>query len=679
VVAAALVILGVGLAAAGIHGYSFSAWHTVLDGSPPSEVFLNSPKGYRSDDWVVALPHALAQRAVNPAFPTASPLIGDGHYNMIVSVAAPVRDLTVLFRPQVWGYFISGDFGLAFQWWFGALGLWLAAWLVLLRLTGNDHWTAACGATVLLFAPFCQAWSLNCAPSIIFAGGTLLAFMRLRTAPTRRGILAAAALAAWCATAFLFTFNYTPYLITLLYLLIFIAAGGGWLWRQRDSLPSAANETTLRRIRRLGLALVLLVILGAGAYFAIQNWDTLAVIRNSAYPGQRLSTGGDQTIWHIFRGNILSFKAPPDWRYLNPCEGAAFFIVFPLVLAAMLRDWWRTRQAPRPLLLWIAGYIIFLLLWNLVGLPELLARWSLLERAPPNRTLIGLGLADLLLLAGYVATRRQPLNVLRRDRIAPWLAGLLWIAFHAALAFKISNYFPNYPFKTALLCGLFAMALAPLLFLAPRLVLPAILIASIATTYDLNPLARGGTEFVRNNPLSQKIVELDRATARPEHRPVWIAYGDLVLPNLFRMLGVKALNGVHAYPQLEMWKKLDPAGQARDVYNRYAHVVFDLPAAPEELDFRLKQPDLFVVLLHPAHPAFAALNVDYILCLDHQTETFDRLPNLEKVFEFAGKHIYRVKHEGAKISQNEIPTSSPSKEGKWPVSNGFFNIPSREG
>ncbi len=669
-----LLALGTILTAAGIHGYSFSAWHAAIDGSPQSEVFLNEAKGYRSDDWVVALPHALAQRAVSPAFPADNPLVGDGHYNMIISGPAPVRDLTVLFRPQVWGYFISGDVGMAFQWWFGALGLWIAVWLVLLRLTANDRWTSAFGATALLFSPFFQAWSLNCAPSVVFACGLLLALLRLRTTGAlvhlplpsdltngcdgarpatpallfpwrdalRRGhldyqqhfqVLMSTVMLAWFGMAFLLTFNYTPYLVSLLYLVVFMFAGFVFTYPARLDNP---------RLRRIGAGLAGLVILGLGAYVVISNWETILVIQNSDYPGRRISTGGDQTIWHIFRGNILSLKPPPDWRYLNPCEGAAFFMVFPLVVAVLLRDWWRSRKAPPALFFWIGGYILFLLVWNLSGLPELLSRWTLLNRAPPNRTLLGLGIADLFLLAGYVSARRQAAPALRTENISPWIISALWIAFHLALAIRLSNYFPGYSLGTALIGGLFAMALAPLLYLAPRLVLPAIMAVSIFATYDINPLARGGTAFVHDNPLSRKIMELDRESFRQGHQPVWIAYGDMVLPNLFRMLGARAINGVHAYPQLELWKKLDPEGQYRSVYNRYAHVVFDLPSAEDDIVFHLQQPDLFIAFLSPAHPRFADLGVDYILCLDHQTATFDRLPNLQKCFSFAGKHIYRV-------------------------------------
>ncbi|MFH1478107.1 MAG: hypothetical protein ABIH24_11555 [Verrucomicrobiota bacterium] len=656
-----LILLGGILTGARMHGFSFAAWHSVIDGSPHREVFFNKINRYRTDDWIVMLPHMLAQRTDQPPFAAENRLIGDGHYNMLITGAAPVRNLMVLFRPQVWGYFISSDIGMAFQWWFYVFGTWIAAWLALRRLTGNDELTSVCGATALLCSPFFQAWALNCTPTVIFACGTLLSLMRLRTALSTFPLLLSTVMLAWFGTAFLLTANYLPYLTTLFYFIVF--AFTGMALTKQD--PRATGDEMAARIPETGLTnsreaprrdiidrpagirwvcalLAILGVLGLGAYMVASNWETISIIRDSDYPGRRFSAGGDQTIWHLFRGNVLSIQPPPTWHDFNPCEGAAFFLVFPLVFAALLRDWWRTRKLPDGLALGISGYIVFLLIWNLIGFPEFLARWTLMNRAPPFRTLIGLGIADIFLLSVYVARRQRLIPASRKDHVTPWIIGALWIVFHVALGTKLSGHFPNYPLNTALIGGLLAMALAPLLYLAPRLVLPAIMLASIMTTWHVNPLSRGGMTFIQENPLSQKIRTLDQESKKQGHQPVWIAYGDAALPNLFRMIGSHALNGAHAYAQLELWHKLDPEGQARPVYNRYAHVVFEAPPVPDDFNIHLVYADSVTVRLHPDNPRFAALNADYLLCLDNQVASLNCASKLKKIYSHAGKHIYRI-------------------------------------
>ncbi|MBI2441548.1 MAG: hypothetical protein HYV35_09270 [Lentisphaerae bacterium] len=649
-VIAGLMLLGGILTGARIHGFSFSAWHSIIDGSPPNEVLLNKVNRWRQDDWSVMLPHMLAQRVDQPPFAVHNRLIGDGHYNMRVAIGAPVRDLFVLFRPQVWGYFISGDIGMAFQWWFYALGTWITAWLLLRRLTNNDEGTSACGATALLFSPFFQAWSLNCAPSTIFAGGTLLALMLLRAALSPFKIILAASLFAWCGAAFLLTFNYMPYLITLLYFIVFVFAGIALTRQNHDSTSTHSREAPRPHsygttgMRWVCALLAFLGILGLGTHLIASNWETIELVRNTVYPGQRLSTGGDQTIGHLLRGNIFNIIPPADWwGFRFPCEGAAFFVVFPLVFAAIFRDWWRTRRPPSALVLGISSYIVFLLLWYRVGFPEFLAKWTLLNRAPPFRTLIGFGIADIFLLCAYISHRQQLPPPFRNDYITPWIASAFWIAFHVALGVLVSSHAQFYLPSLALISGLFAMVLAPLLYLAPRLVLPAIMIASILTTYSVNPLARGGTTFIQENPLSQKIKALDQEAKTQGRQALWIVYGDRTLPNLLRMLGSRSLNGVHAYPQFELWKKLDPDGQFHSVYNRYAHVFFSVPPEGDDLEIKLTAKDCVGVFLHPDNPRFAALKADYLLCPDNHVESFDRLPRLKKIYSYAGKHIYQVR------------------------------------
>jgi hypothetical protein len=124
---------------------------------------------------------------------------------MLVNYAMPVRDIAVLFRPQVWGYFLSVDRGLAFQWWFHAIGVWLALFLLLKVLTRGDLLVSCSGATALLFSPFFQYWSLNCAPTIIFSIGTLLSARTLWKANTLRYLAVATLALAWFTTAFLLT------------------------------------------------------------------------------------------------------------------------------------------------------------------------------------------------------------------------------------------------------------------------------------------------------------------------------------------------------------------------------------------------------------------------------------------------------------------------------------------
>lgn len=621
------IISGLILTTARIHGFSFSMWHKIIDNSAPAEVFWSKPHDIRSDDWLVNIPHCISQRADNPPFARNNKLIGDGNYNMIVTGAAPVLDITTLFRPHIWGYFISSDTGMAFEWWFKAIGLWLAIYILLRKLTGNDNLTSFSGATVMLFSPFFQAWSLNSAPSVIFAAATLLSLKKLGTTRKTTASLTAALTLFWSGAAFLMTFYHGPYLITLLYLILFMLPDTGLFTANKNRIPWPH------------LIAVVMLIAGVVIYLLVANWDVINIIRAGAYPGQRISAGSDQAIWQLMRGNIISIFPPDNFGNSNACENAAFFITFPLVITAIVKDWRQTGQRPTIPMFCLTAYILFLLIWNLAGLPPAIARWTLLSRTPAQRTLIGLGLADLLLLTAYIKHHRP---ISSNTRIIPWIICLAWAALHLVLSVKAARHFPDYPVTAALTGALPIIALGPLFFIKPRLILPALMIISVTTTCAINPLARGGAGFVTENPLSEKIQDLALTEKQQGHDTVWIAYDDIALPVLCRMLGARALNGIHAYPQTELWSILDPESLNKPVYNRYAHLMFSLPDTADKREIRLIQTDLVRAELHPEDPRFGQLKINYIICHDKHTGILDKISNLEKIFSYGDKHIYRA-------------------------------------
>ena len=63
---------------------------------------------------------------------------------------------------------------------------------------------------------------------------------------------------------------------------------------------------------------------------------------------------------------------------------------------------------------------------------------------------------------------------------------------------------------------------------------------------------------------------------------------------------------------------------------------------PDDFKIQLVYNDSVTVRLHPDNPRFAALNADYLLCLDNQVESLDRATKLKKIYSYAGRHIYRV-------------------------------------
>ncbi|HEM5155466.1 TPA: hypothetical protein U1276_002289, partial [Streptococcus suis] len=68
------------------------------------------------------------------------------------------------------------------------------------------------------------------------------------------------------------------------------------------------------------------------------------------------------------------------------------------------------------------------------------------------------------------------------------------------------------------------------------------------------------------------------------------------LTNIPLVAGAPTLNSTNAYPNLELWKSLDPHSLYTEIYNRYAHVIVEITNA-EEVVFELLQPDVFKVFI----------------------------------------------------------------------------------
>jgi hypothetical protein len=617
------------LVSQGLHGYSLAWWHRILDASPPEEILLGEARGIRSDDWAVALPLALAQTAHDPAFPLVNRDVGLGQ-SMLVPFAFPVRHALALFRPTTWGFFLGGDTGLAWQWWCGALGL-FAVWLcVCLELSAGAKGLSLAAAALLLFSPFFQFWSLQAASAAIHAGLFFLAFRALASARSTPHALAAGLLLGFAGGGLLLLL-YPPHQLPLAGLLVALIAGDA-LARRAWRAPAPAW-----RRRALGGGLALAIVALAALGLAATAGDAIERLRESVYPGARRSAGGDLPLWQLLDANLWSALQVRDYGLPhNICEAAGFWLLWPVTGAAVAGSALLRRERPDPLALALALYCAAVTSHALVGAPEPLARALLLDRIPPRRALLGLGLADALLLVRWLSC--GPVQVPGR---AASLA--LAAAFAALLAWCARALHATYPETRPVWLAALVLANGALAFLVLRRTRGAAVVAGMAagvfaSTAWFNPLAVGGAAYLAQNPLAQAILEIDRGAGGAS---VWVSYGHPYVANLFRAIGVRALDGVHPVPQLELWRPLDPDGRAREVYDRFAHVVV-VPPEPGRPRFRLEAHDGFSVALDPQGDELARLGVTHLLVRPRAGPGFEVFRGLEPLARVGHYKIFEL-------------------------------------
>lgn len=626
-IAAALLLLFAALVALRVHGFSIAAWHAVIDGSAPEGVLFGAARPIRSDDWKVQIPLILSQQVASPAFPIVNPMIGGGQ-NMFLPIEVPIAHWSIVFRPTMWGWFLGPDVGLAWQWWSRALGL-FGTWLAVLCVVARGRMgIAAAGSALLVASPFFQFWALNAAPHAICAGAVVLASIALARARTPRGIAAAACALAFSGAWFTLTL-YPPYQVTLGWLVIALVAG--MLLDARTTLPLGQH----RALRSGALVAAGVVAIAIVAVFAWDAHDAIEIIRNTVYPGRRLSTGADRSVAELLNANLGAPLWATSWGSLhNICEAASFWLLSPALIALTL---WRRARGERidALTAAVALYAAVLWIYIVLGFPAWLARATALGSVPGRRAVIGLGIADVILLVRFAACA-VPIRPGERVRAAVLAIG--WGGLVAASGAALARVLPDarapvlaaFAFGNALLVAAF--------LLGPRVALPLLAVISAASSLWFNPVAVGGTAFLRENALAREIVAIDRAAGGES---VWVSFGRDDLPNLFRTLGVRSLAGAHPLPPLALWERIDPGRRQRNVYDRYAHVTF--VATPGGVPtFQLHSQDFVILRIDPRSAAFRALGATHVLVRDPDTVPFEKFTGWKPLAVVGQDHLYRV-------------------------------------
>jgi hypothetical protein len=614
----------------GLHGFSLPLWHDVIDGSKHSEVLLGQERPILSDSWGVYLPMIFSQRHSPTPFSTVSPVMGDPSMSTTAMFPVPVAHWLSFARPQLWGYFLGDDLGLAWHWAFFIL-LTFEAFFLLARTVGGAQRGFAAGIGIAAtLSPLLQFWGMVDAPYVSFAALGGVCFWKSWTAvgTTRRvGWSLAAGYLATCLALLM----YPPYAVTLAYWLLFLLAGI-WFTLPRATVASAGE--------RLSLLVVAGVLPAAAlAVFAVSQAEVLRLIQGTLYPGVRAFSGGEAPILH----NVLSWFVPQVWRirnwggYLpNLCEAASSLSLAPFLLAVSIHRY-RVERRVDPIIVAMFGYLALIGVWQAIGFPLPLAKATFWSKVPTVRAQLGIIPAEMLIASrlfgsGDIQPVRAPIPLAIAAATcfsAALLAGL-WIVKHLVPLNAGRVFF-----------GALSFTLVCLAFLAVPRRAPWVLAAVAAIlTVGFNPMVRGGSRWLKGNPLARAMREANQR--HPGSR--WLVMNDGILGNYPRLLGIHGLNGIHFYPQLAFWKALDPTGAKESEWNRYASVNVFLDRGPVRI--HSPQSDGVEVFLDPLSREFERLRVDYVLLRGGPPDIATAFGPAKVEYEAAGLRIVRIGGSG---------------------------------
>jgi hypothetical protein len=586
-----------------INGSSVGQWKAVLrDRDSPEGVLYSSPKNVRSDEWLAWTPSLISQALHLPAFPVENPSVGAAKAPLIASL--PVRHFIMLFRPQLYGFFLFKlEPAYAFYWGVKVFGLLTAFFFLFRILTGGKFWISLFGTLWIFFSAYIQWW-FSCPPMLpeMLASWALaiicvICLFQKQTLPRR---IAAGIGLIVGSINFVLCF-YPPFQIPLIY--IGIAALTGWFWQRRDT-PLDLRCGIISCAVALALLLTMLL-----PYFH-ECLPTLKIIAGTSYPGARQSYGGELKIREAFNG-VLGFFNSSETTFLesrgNSCEASNFWPLWLLVLATggfeLVRDR-KNRRVEIALLCCLAGFTLY----AFCPCPQWLCRLTLMSYVPGIRDLLACGLAGIMFATLSLARRPPPLKVTGRILLA--LAALLGVLCLIIASRTENPYFLNTQ-RIAALIGINAVLISLYFFAPLRFFCPILIGCLVLNNGPINPIATGLGPLIEATP-SDAI----RKIVRSDPGGKWVGYSSAWLPQFLKAQGADVISGLAIVPDLPFCHALDPSRKFEPIYNRYALAIFLLPdhAAPPE--FALGSSAGYSVLVSMLHPVLQQRDVRYAVFPD---------------------------------------------------------------
>lgn len=586
------------------------------------------PRPIRSDEWALFTPMALSQCVTDGgSFSYYQDAMRGIPTDMFCIYGQPVWDIAEIFRPFQWGYLILGaSRGLAFYWCGRFVFLFMVSFEFAYRFLTDESKILSFGyACLVALAGVVQWWfSINNLVEILLFGQLALVWGQcyLRTKSYRSRILYALGI-AWCLGVFLLAF-YPAWQIPFGY--VFLVCLIALLIRE-------ARHSELRWIDALICLGMIAVVVAAAAYvFLYKSWDTVQTVLNTAYPGHRESYGGGE--WRHFFIYPLGVVAPLSQTGLTPnvCEAASFYTAFPLCIVLpilTLRN--RNRQVNRRLLVCALLTVVAIIgCYSVFGFPELLAKYTLMDKTTGSRAVIAVQFAMLMLL--FCSLDRLE-SADRKKLAGAFVISLVletvgcYLAMPEAGMTKIA--------VSVVVLALFMLALFYMLVkVKPYLFCCACLVVALLSGALANPI-RGGVEAFFDNDLASVVQELGTDEDK------WAVIGRPTTDNnMLAGWGERTFNSVNAYPQIETWRLIDPAGEYDEVYNRYAHINIELQ---EEGDpqFILTSPDAFTVVVAPS--SLEELGVTKLMARkDIDLSVYTDQGDIEMLTEVGRFALYRI-------------------------------------
>jgi hypothetical protein len=515
--------------------------------------------------------------------------------------AMPILDWAIIFKPQFWLFFVAPPATAYSFYHFLLITMFVVGFTALFVQLGGRHLDSLLMALALFFASYTQYW-WDGTSNFFFPFFPWIVLALLWPFPLLPRLL----LFFWLLVSGLLTYFYPPNAIALGFVAVI-------LW--------ATIRPDLFEWRKL--IAIALCAAAAGATVLFYLWHAIVTVRNTVYPGQRISAGGGVT----FRRWLTQFLPTSAMNHHvallptpNICELSTLGSIYVLAIVFFAR--WptlitqSTKEERRRWTLLGAG-LLATQAWMTVSLPPWVGYPLLWHLVPPGRMVLAGGL--MLMIVAFVLGQARPL------RFSLWRCLMFGIALVLAWALFKRNH--GIGVREAYRDWIF---LVPAVVVAVLQKIRALTPARANTTLLASAAALGVVSFGTFNPIQTTTpifqmhstpltVEFDRRLKREGRGYLALEWGDTFFSHTglpLIALGYPSLAYSTFDPAMDLWAKAYPeipADQLRAAFNnagslgfgnipepRWIPIVTEAPIAP----FR-RQGVTVCDFIRPSRAAFA--------------------------------------------------------------------------
>lgn len=612
------------------HGSSLSIWNYVVQPSyseKTSSVVLGLERNFRGDEFFISTPTILSQYFNN--FQSTSNLLMGLKGSVLLFPTLPCKSITILANICYLPYlFLPLENAFSCSWFLKLFLIFFSSFELFCIVTNNKKKFALTGAILITFSGASCWWSNM---SILWIGPTAVIILQKFISTDKKiyKILLSVLMGIIGANYLMLMYPAWQVPFGYAYLGFFI-----WL------IIKNREKVKVKDLLYVPIVLCIIFLLVFPAIY--QSMSIYKITASTVYPGARVSVGGlsvDRLFSYYM--NIFFYKK----NFSNPCEYSNFMSFYPLpiiisIIYIINQVITKKKSKKGEIDSFLVIFTIIALListWNYVKIPLIVSKITMLSFSTDSRAQLVVGYICIFLLIRILANYENNNKI----SVIKLVVSLIISILFNLLIFVILYHFFSYYLTLKMFIILAIIFIPVILFIiinnqkTNNYLLLLLIIISFFTGVCINPLSKGLSVFYKK-PISteiQKIVNKD-----PDAR--WLAIGDnYALSNYTIANGAITINSTNYYPNLKLWKKLDPSNKYEKVYNRYSHVKIKL--TNKKTSFELLTTDSYIINLNVND--IEKLDVDYIMTTEPTKKIEKILPNdLKKIYSEDNISIYKL-------------------------------------